>query len=116
MNGSRSSAGPIYLEIFGDSDSNNGVVGTDLLLHPGQVGNADEFVIARYTVGDDSLFTAGTGEISGSFRELVIGGGGSAQSVSVAVFQNAVSLFSTAGGTDAQELPVHCWKQPEPSL
>ncbi|MDB4288924.1 PEP-CTERM sorting domain-containing protein, partial [bacterium] len=98
-------ADPAQFEIFSNGDANGGVVGTDLLLHSGQGGNADEFVIVRFTVGDDSLFTAGTGTISGSFRELVVGGGAAAQSVAVSVYQNSTSLFSVAGGTTAQGTP-----------
>lgn len=90
-------ASPAQYEIFSNGDVNGGVVGTDLLLHPGQGGNADEYVIVRYTVADDSAYTAGTGTISGSFRELVIGGGAAVGSVSVAIYQNSTSLFSTAG-------------------
>lgn len=82
-------------EIFSNGDSNAGVVGTDLLLHSGQAGNADEFVIVRYTVA--ATQAAGTGAIAGSFRELVIGGGAANGSVAVEIFHNATSVFSTAG-------------------
>ena len=95
-------ADPAQFEIFSNGGPNNGVVGSDLLLHPGQGGNSDEFVIVRYTVGDDSQFEAGTGAISGSFRDLVVGGNAAAQSVTVAVYQNSTSLFATTGGTSAQ--------------
>lgn len=97
-------ADPSQFEIFSNGDPNGGVVGTDLLLHPGN-GGAEAFVIVRFTIGDDSLFTAGTGTITGSFRELIVGGGAAAQSVSVAIYQNATSLFATAGGTTAQGTP-----------
>lgn len=93
-------ADPAEFEIFSNGDPNGAVVGTDLLLHPGQDGNDDEFVIVRYTFSE--AFVAGTGEISGSFRELVVGGGAAAESVSVEIFHNSTSLFSTAGGTTAQ--------------
>ena len=90
--------------LFGNGAVNAGVVGTDLLLHPGQIGNADNFVIARYTVSDTDLL-AGTGAISGSFRELIVGGGAAAESVDVSVFQNSTSLFNTQGGTTEQGTP-----------
>ena len=98
-------ADPAQFEIFGNGDLNGGVVGTDLLLHPGQAGNADEFAIVRFTIGDDSMFAAGTGTVSGSFRDLIVGGGAAAQSVAVSVFHNSTSLFSTEGGTTAQGTP-----------
>ncbi|MDB4265259.1 PEP-CTERM sorting domain-containing protein [bacterium] len=92
-------------ELFDNGDANGSILGTDLLLHPGQGGNNDEFVIVRYTIGDDSLFTPGTGTISGSFRDLIVGGGAAIQSISVDIYQNSTSLFSTAGGTAAQGTP-----------
>ena len=100
-----STADPNQFEIFSNGDVNGGVVGTDLLMHPGQGGNADEYVIARYTIGDDTGFVAGSGTISGSFRELIVGGGAAAQSIDVYVYQNAAQLFATAGGTVAQGTP-----------
>ena len=97
-------ADPAQFEIFSNGDPNGGVVGTDLLLHPGQGGNADAFVIVRYTISasDASSILAGSGSISGSFRDLIVGGGAAAQSVTVDIYQNSTSLFSTAGGTAAQ--------------
>lgn len=93
-------ASPDQFEIFSNGDVNNAVVGTDLLLHPGQVTNADRFVIARYTNTDQVL--AGTVEIAGSFRELVVGGNAAAESVEVFIYQNDNLLFSAQGGTTAQ--------------
>lgn len=98
-------ADPAQFEIFSNGDVNGGVVGTDLLLHPGQGGNADEFVIVRYTIGDDSNFTDATGSIAGNFRDLVVGGGAAAQSISADIYHNSTSLFSVAGGTTAQGTP-----------
>ncbi|MGJ8653097.1 MAG: PEP-CTERM sorting domain-containing protein [Opitutaceae bacterium] len=98
-------ASPAEFEIFSNGDANGGVVGEDLLLHSGQIGNGDEFLIVRYTIGDDTNFTAGTGSISGSFRELVVGGGAAAQSISANIYHNSVSLFSVSGGTTAQGTP-----------
>jgi hypothetical protein len=98
-------ADPAQFEIFSNGDANGGVVGDDLLLHPGQIGNADAFVLVRYTIGDDSNFTAATGSIAGSFRELVVGGKAAAQSVDVYVYQNSTQLFNTAGGTTAKGTP-----------
>lgn len=88
-------------EIFANGQANAGVVGTDILLHPGDPGGADDYVILRFTVGDDGLYIAGTGTIAGSFREGIIGGGASAQSVIVGVYQNSTSLFTATGGTTA---------------
>lgn len=100
-------ADPNEYEIFGNGDANGGVVGTDLLLHSGQAGNADEYVIVRYTISASDVvdLNAGAGAISGSFRELVVGGGAAAQSVAVEIFHNSDSVFSTAGGTTAQNTP-----------
>ena len=89
-------------ELFGNGDPNGGVIGEDLLLHPGQAGNADAFVIARYTVGDASTYAAGTGAIAGNFRDLIVGGGAASESVEVAIYQGTNLLFSTEGGTTAQ--------------
>lgn len=88
-------------ELFGNGDPNGGVIGTDLLLHPGQIGNADNFVIVRYTVPAMTL-VGGSGVISGSFRDLIVGGGAASESVDVSVYQNASLLFNTQGGTTAQ--------------
>jgi hypothetical protein len=90
-------------ELFSNGDANGGVVGTDLLLHPSDTA-ATDFVIVRYTisVADASSILAGSGSISGSFRDLIVGGGAAAQSVTVDIYQNSTSLFSTAGGTAAQ--------------
>ncbi|QDU89649.1 PEP-CTERM motif protein [Pirellulimonas nuda] len=100
-------ADPAEFEIFSNGDANGGVVGADLLLHPGQGGNADEYVIVRYTISAaDALGAApGAGVISGSFRDLIVGGGAAAQSISAAVYHNSASLFSVAGGTAAQNTP-----------
>lgn len=86
-------------EIFGNGEANGAVVGTDLLLHAGQGGNDDEFVIARYTISaaDALNATAGNGIISGSFRELIIGGGAAVNSISADIFQNSTNLFSVTG-------------------
>ena len=87
-------------EIF-NNGANGAVVGNDLILHPGQGGNADEFVIARYTVSAIDL-VAGSGAITGSFRELNVGGSAAAESVDVFVFHNSTELFNVQGGTAAQ--------------
>lgn len=101
-------ADPAQFEIFSNGDVNGGVVGTDLLLHPGQSGNADEFVIVRYTISasDAATFGAdGSGSITGNFRELVVGGSAAAQSISADIYHNSTELFSVKGGTTAQETP-----------
>ena len=92
-------------EIFSNGEVNAAVVGTDLLMHPGGPGAADEFTIVRFTVGDDTNFTAGTGAITGSFREGIIGGGASAQSIVASVYLNTTELFTVTGGTTAQGTP-----------
>lgn len=102
--GTNTASSPEF-EIFSNGEGNAAVVGTDLLLHPGGPGAADEFTIVRFTVGDDSLFTAGTGAINGSFREGIIGGNGSRESVFTAIYQNSVQLFQVTGGTTAQGTP-----------
>ena len=88
-------------EIFGNGDANGAVVGDDLILHPGEAGEPDEFVIARYTVSATDL-VAGTGSITGSFRELIVGGGNASESVDVFVYHNSTQLFNVQGGTTAQ--------------
>ena len=99
--GTNTASSPEF-EIFANGEGNNAIVGTDLLLHPGGDGAADEFAIVRYTVGDASTFIDGTGTIGGSFREGIIGGGGSAQSIFTAVYLNDDQLFTVTGGTAAQ--------------
>ena len=91
-------------EVFGNGDANMGVVGTDILLHPGQGGENDEFVILRYTVSAEDVNgqVPGSSSISGSFRELIVGGNAAAQSISAAIYQNSNQLFNVLGGTVAQ--------------
>ncbi|MGJ8723166.1 MAG: immunoglobulin domain-containing protein [Roseibacillus sp.] len=86
-------------EIFANGDLNDGVIGTDLLVHPGAVGNNDEFLIIRYTVSADDVNgqVPNTGAISGNFRELIIGGNAAVDSVSSEVFLNGVSQFAALG-------------------
>ena len=82
-------------EIFSSGDLNNAVVGTDLLIYPGQT--ADSHVIIRYTVSDPTgVLIPGTGEVTGSFRDLTVpstlnsvNGG----SVDVFVYHNSTQLF-----------------------
>ncbi|VGO13210.1 Arylsulfatase [Pontiella desulfatans] len=71
--------------------ANNGVVGTDLLVVPG-----DGYVIVRYTIEENDVsFGKTSATISGSFRDLV--GGTSDDSVSVQVFHNDTELFLATG-------------------
>ena len=102
-------------EIFGDGQANGGVVGEDLLLHPGStdpttagtifdpanpnVDDGESFLIVRYTVSDPAgSLVAGTGEVTGSFRELVAPSGdpnnNNGGSVDVFVYQNGTQLFT----------------------
>jgi plastocyanin len=96
-----STADPAQFEIFSNGDVNGGVVGTDLLMHPGQGGNADEFVIARYTISVADVASGTSGTIAGSFRELVVGGGAAAQSVDTYIYHNSNQVFTAVGGTTA---------------
>ena len=91
-------------EIFGNGDLNNAVVGTDLLLHPGQ-NASNSHVIVRYTVSDPtSTLLPGTGVVSGSFRDLIVpsnvsnNNGGS---VDVFVYHNSTQLFLFDNPSDA---------------
>ena len=82
-------------EIFGSGDLNNAVVGNDLLIYPGQF--ADSHVIIRYTVSDPTgVLLPGTGEVTGSFRELNVRGSlnsANSGSVDVFVYHNSTQLF-----------------------
>ena len=94
-------SGSAEFEIFDNGQFNEGVVGTDLLLHPA-VG--PDFLILRYTVSDANL-VADSGSITGNFRELINGASGSAQSVAASVYHNSNLLFDVRGGADAQGTP-----------
>lgn len=79
--------------------ANNGVVGTDVLLHPGDPveigGGGRPFVIARYTIQSNSVHLLGrTATITGSFRRLLTGGDG----VQVFVYHNSAPLFAASSG------------------
>ena len=95
----------VEFELFANGEGNMGIVGTDLLLHPGQaiveddLDEEDPFVILRYTVSANDVNgqVPGTGTISGSFRELVIGGNGAVDSISSEIFLNGVSQFAALG-------------------
>ncbi|MDB4766355.1 PEP-CTERM sorting domain-containing protein [bacterium] len=101
--GTNTASSPEF-EIFANGEGNGAIVGTDLLVHPGGPDGADDFAIIRYTISAADLagIDPTTGTIAGSFREGIIGGGGSAQSVIVSVYQNDDVLFNVAGGTAAQ--------------
>jgi len=89
--------------LFGDG-GNAGVLGTDLLLHPGDTVNlapvtTQPFVILRYTLSAADVVNGTQAVIAGSFRRSVAGGDG----VEAYVFHNATQLFTVAGaGTLSQ--------------
>jgi len=89
-------------EIFNNA-TNAGVVGTDLLMHPGN-STETSVVIARYTISAADILNGTSALISGSFRR---GNSGGNTGVEVSVYQNGASLWSvdsnTSGGTD---LPI----------
>lgn len=91
-------AGGSAYEIFTDgSAAHAAVVGTDLLLHPGNDA-ATAYVVARYTFSEADIAVGSVVSISGSFRDLAGGtGGGGANSITADIFHNATSLFSTNG-------------------
>ena len=83
---------------------NEGVVGEDLLMVPG-TQDPTAFVIARYTISaaDVTGATAGTGSITGSFRDLVAAATSNANnggSIDVFVLQNDTVLFSVDRDND----------------
>lgn len=82
---------------------NEGVIGTDLLMHPG--GNAaNAFTIARYTISAADILNGTTATIAGSFRDLAgrPDRSGPAESITADVFHNSTNLFSVTGGATAQ--------------
>ena len=99
-------AGAEY-EIFADGfggnggtipEGNGGVVGTDLLAHPGFTAGTDDFVISRFTIGAADIASFGnTATISGSFRNLVARdpvNNNTQGSIDVFVYLNSTLLFS----------------------
>ncbi|QDU89657.1 PEP-CTERM motif protein [Pirellulimonas nuda] len=84
---------------------NQGVVGVDLLLHPGPTVDLNGVVIARYTIQAGDLAAGNSATIAGSFRDLAgrntVVGGNPSESVMVEVLHNGSSLFSATGGETA---------------
>jgi len=76
-----------------DGQYNAGVLGVDLLVHPGDPvllgGGGKPFVILRYTFSAMDLADGNLAHISGSFRELIPGG----DSIEALVFHNSTELF-----------------------
>lgn len=104
--------GGAQYEIFSDGfdgnppnfpTGNEGVVGTDLLLHPGGDA-ASSFIIVRYTISASDILNGTLADISGSFRDLAgrPGRGAQDQSITADIFHNGNSLFSVTGGDTAQ--------------
>ena len=95
-------------EIFGDGFSgggnspigHGGVVGTDLLLHPGTSAGT-EFIIARYTISAADILNGTTATIAGSFRDEAgrPNRTNPAGSITADIFHNSTSLFSETGNT-----------------
>ena len=82
---------------------NGGVVGTDLLIHPG--GNdANAFTIVRYTISAADIVNGTELTIAGSFRDLAgrPDRGGPSESITADIFQNTTNVFSVIGGATAQ--------------
>ena len=80
-------------KMFVDGQYNAGVLGVDLLVHPGDPvllgGGGKPFVILRYTFSAMDLADGNLAHISGSFRELIPGG----DSIEALVFHNSTELF-----------------------
>jgi uncharacterized protein involved in tellurium resistance len=87
--------GGTEFEIFNDGQLNNGVVGTDILLHPTN-GSTSEgaYVIVRRTITTGDLANGTDATIAGSFRNLV-----SSASVTAFVYQNSTELWTATGGS-----------------
>jgi hypothetical protein len=79
---------------------NEGVVGTDLLLQPGDNAGT-EYMIVRYTFSAADILNGTTANISGSFRELTGRTGRNTDSITASVYLNTASQFSVVGGTTA---------------
>jgi hypothetical protein len=79
---------------------NEGVVGTDLLLQPGDNAGT-EYMIVRYTFSAADIQNGTTANISGSFRELTGRTGKNPDSITASVYLNTASQFSVVGGTTA---------------
>lgn len=81
---------------------NEGLPGVDLLMHPGNGGAANDYVIVRYTIGSE-IENGTTADISGSFRELVAHASPNANnggSIDVFVYHNSTPLFSLDRAND----------------
>ncbi|MCX6927317.1 MAG: DUF2961 domain-containing protein, partial [Verrucomicrobia bacterium] len=86
--------------LFNDG-ANNGVIGTDLLVHPGDAANlppttTQTFVIMRYTISAADVANGPQATILGSFRRGLTTGDG----VAVHVLRNTTQLWS--GSSTAQ--------------
>ncbi|CAA6677668.1 MULTISPECIES: PEP-CTERM sorting domain-containing protein [unclassified Lentimonas] len=86
------------LEVFTDGfEGHAAVVGTDLVLHPGNTAPTS-FVIARYTFSAADMLYGTTADISGAFRDLGGGTTGVAElSIIASVYHNSTVLFSATG-------------------
>ena len=89
--------------VFGDG-GNNGVVGTDLLLHPGDVANlgpttTTPFVILRYIISASDITNGTVAAIDGSFRRSNT----AADGVEVFVFQNSTQIWTAASPNDLSQ-------------
>ena len=79
---------------------NGGVVGTDLLVHPGN-NDGTQFVIVSYTISAADIGFGTTATIAGSFRDEAgrPNRANPAGSITADIFLNSMSLFSEAGNT-----------------
>ncbi|MGJ8673369.1 PQQ-dependent sugar dehydrogenase [Rubritalea sp.] len=86
-------------EIFNDGFGfNAGIVGTDLLFHPGN-DTATSFVIARYTISAADLLNGTSATVEGSFRR----GSTSANGINASVYHNTSALFSVNSSTTGSD-------------
>lgn len=104
--------GGTQYEIFSDGfdgnggnipTGNEGVVGTDLLIHPG--GNAaNAYTIVRYTISAADITNGTSATIAGSFRDLCgrPDRNGPAESITADIFHNSTNIFTVTGGLTAQ--------------
>ena len=80
-----------------DGFGHNGVVGEDLLLHPGNTAET-AYVIVRYTISADDIANGTFATITGSFRDLQgNNNANSGNSIQAQVLQNGTSLFTATG-------------------
>ena len=87
----------------GASPGNSGVVGTDLLISPGE-SEQTAFIIMRYTISAADIANGTFATLQGNFRDLTgrPDRGGPAESITADIFLNETSVFAVTGGAAAQ--------------